>query len=126
MNGTFATVAILILTSCVSLIGFHNPAFQDNYLFSVREILAEKQFRRLITSAFLHANWRHLLLNMISLYIFGGAIELFFGSGQFLLIYFASIIGGDLLSLWIHRHHEYRAYGASGGVSGLSFAYIIL
>jgi membrane associated rhomboid family serine protease len=120
------TFAIIALTVCISLIGFHNPVFRDKYLFSVREILAGKQFHRLITSAFLHANWTHLLMNMVSLYLFGPAIESVLGAGQFLLIYFASIIGGDLLSLWIHRHHEYRAYGASGGVSGLIFGYIIL
>src|SRR5262245_56430199 len=113
------TVVIIVLTIGVSLVGFHDPVFRNNHLFSVPEILAEKQYRRLITSAFLHANWRHLGLNMLSLYLFGLPIELHYGPGHFLLIYFASIIGGDLLSLWIHRHHEYRAYGASGGVSGL-------
>jgi len=35
-------------------------------------------------------------------------------------------VGGNLLSLWLHRHHEYRAYGASGGVCGVVFSYIAL
>jgi hypothetical protein len=49
-----------------------------------------------------------------------------FGPVEFLLIYFASIIGGNLLSLLVHRYHDYRAYGASGGVSGIIYAFILL
>ena len=48
------------------------------------------------------------------------------GRADFLLIYFGSIIGGSLLSLYVHRHHDYLAYGASGGVCGVIFAYILL
>ena len=120
------TVAILILTTFTSLLGFHDPFFRERYLFSVREILAEKQYHRLFTSAFLHADWTHLLLNMLTLYLFGRIIESVLGAGQFLLIYFTAIVGGDLLSLWVHRHHEYRSYGASGGVCGVLFSYVLL
>jgi membrane associated rhomboid family serine protease len=121
-----ATLVIIGLTVLCSFIGFRDPLFRDKYLFSVPEILAGKEYYRLVTSAFLHADWMHLLLNMVTLYLFGGPIELFLGVKQFLLIYFAAIVGGDLLSLWLHRHHEYRAYGASGGVCGLLFSFIVL
>jgi hypothetical protein len=63
---------------------------------------------------------------MFSLYLFGGAVELLVGEAHFLAIYFGAVMGGSLLSLYIHRHHEYRAYGASGGVCGVIFAYILL
>jgi membrane associated rhomboid family serine protease len=128
MSGSapMCTYAIIVLTVFCSFIGFRDPAFREKFLFSVPEILAGKQFFRLITSAFLHADWNHLTMNMITLFFFGGMIEVFLGSGQFLLIYFSAIIGGDLLSLWLHRHHEYRAYGASGGVCGMMFSYIAL
>jgi membrane associated rhomboid family serine protease len=121
-----ATVAIIVLTSIVSILGLRDPAFRERHLFSVPEILAGKQYHRLFTSAFLHADWSHLLLNMISLYLFGRSIEWSLGVGKFLLIYFAAILGGSVLSLWIHRHHEYQAYGASGGVCGVIFSYILL
>jgi membrane associated rhomboid family serine protease len=128
MSEPFATctVAIIVLTSCFSLIGFRDFSFREKYLFSATEILAGKQYYRAITSALLHADWQHLLLNMVSLYLFGRHIELFLGPGRFLLIYFAAIVGGSALSLIIHRHHEYRAYGASGGVCGMIFSYIFL
>ena len=128
MNESLAscTGAIIILTSVCSIYGFRHPGFRDRYLFSVQEILAEKQFDRLFTSAFLHADWNHLLLNMVTLFLFGRSIELSLGVGRFLLIYFAAILGGSLLSLMIHRQHEYKAYGASGGACGIVFSCILL
>ena len=120
------TLGLIVLTSICSWKGFGDPAFREKHLFSVREILVEKQFHRLFTSAFLHADWGHLALNMITLYLFGREIELFFGPAKFLAVYFAAVIGGSGLSLWIHRHHEYTAYGASGGACGIVFSYVLL
>jgi len=120
------TFAIIVLTVGCSFIGFRDPGFTEKFIFSPLEVLAGKQYYRLVTSAFLHADVGHLLTNMISLYLFGRIMEMYVGPWEFLLIYFASIVGGDLLSLWLHRHHEYRAYGASGGVCGVIFGYIAM
>ena len=120
------TIIIIVLTTFCSFVGFRDPAFTEKFIFSPTEILACKQYYRLFTSAFLHADFNHLLMNMVSLYLFGSVMEVFVGSGEFLLIYFASIVGGSLLSLWLHRNHDYRAYGASGGVCGVVFSYIAL
>src|SRR5439155_6170860 len=89
-------------------------------------ILAGKEYYRLVTSAFLHADWQHLIVNMLSLHFFGSNVELMVGKAQFLLIYFGAVVGGNLLSLYVHRHHHYLAYGASGGVCGIIFAHILL
>jgi len=45
---------------------------------------------------------------------------------QFLTIYLGAMIGGNLLALYAHRYHDYRALGASGGVAGVIFAYVLL
>ena len=67
----------------------------------------------------------HLIFNMLALYFFSSSVELYFGPLQFLLIYFASLIGGDLLSLFIHRYDSaYASVGASGAVNGIIFASI--
>lgn len=82
---------------------------------------------RLISSGFLHVSWQHLLFNMFSLYMFSDSVELVLGSGKFLLIYFTSLVGGNLLSLLVHKNHsDYSAVGASGAVSGIIFAAIAL
>src|SRR3989454_8082833 len=128
MNDSLALSNSLLigLTCLASWLGFRSRAVEEKYIFEPEPILAGKEYYRLVTSGFLHAGWGHLLLNMFSLYLFGSSVELALGSGHFLLIYFGAVIGGNLLSLYIHRHHEYRAYGASGGVCGIIFAYVLL
>ena len=119
-------IIIIIITGYISFISFSNSSIQNKYIFDVRNILHSGQYYRIISSAFLHVNLMHLLFNLFSLYSFGQYIELGIGKIEFLLIYFISIIGGNLLSLAIHRKQEYRALGASGGVSGIIFASIFL
>ncbi len=91
-----------------------------------REILADKQYDRLLTSGFVHGDGFHLAFNAYSFLAFGQSIEAIYSIKTLLLVYFSSILGGSLLSLFIHRHHDYRALGASGGVCGLIFASIFL
>jgi membrane associated rhomboid family serine protease len=121
--GTFGIIAFTVYWSYR---GLTNLRFADLYMFSPVHIVRDKQYHRLISSGFLHANWVHLFFNMVSLYSSGVVIELFIGLGEFLLIYLGSIVGGNLLSLYLHRHHDYRALGASGGVCGIIFASIFL
>ncbi len=120
------TVLIIAATVIFSYMGFNKYGFIDSYLFDVRRIIQDKQYYRIITSGFLHGSLGHLIFNMFSLYSFGSGIEIHFGPVPFLIIYFVSIIGGGLLSLILHRNHEYRALGASGGVCGIIFAAIFL
>jgi membrane associated rhomboid family serine protease len=120
------TMLVIGITCLVSYFGFRNPALEEKYMFCPERILAGKEYYRLVTSAFLHAGWGHLLWNMIGLYCFGRMVEWTLGPGYFLLIYFGSVIGGNLLSLYVHRHHEYLAYGASGGAAGIIFGFLLL
>ncbi|WP_272941469.1 rhomboid family protein [Pedosphaera parvula] len=126
MHDSIFTYSIIGITVWTTIYAFRNSSLEEKLIFCPRYILAEKQYHRLVTSAFLHANWRHLFFNMFGLYAFGRLIESIHGPLMFLSIYFAGIIGGDLLALWLHRNHEYRAYGASGGVCGIVFAAIFL
>src|SRR5689334_3800677 len=64
---------------------------------------------------------------MVSLYFFSTNLESYLGPFRFLLIYLASLVGGNLFSLFIHRNHgDYSAVGASGAVCGVIFASIAL
>jgi len=122
----WCTWLIIAVTCVVSFRGFRSFGFEEKYIFNPEAILAGGQYYRLVAPGFLHADIRHLMLNMVSLLFFGRGVESALGSGQFLLIYFGAIIGGNLLSLYVHRHHEYRAHGASGGVCGILFASILV
>jgi membrane associated rhomboid family serine protease len=117
---------VILLTCGFSFAGFRIRGFEERFIFWPEAILGGRQYYRLLTSGFLHANGAHLAMNMVSLYFFGPGIEAYWGGAQFLVIYFAAILGGNLLSLLVHRHHDYRSYGASGGVSGVILASILL
>ncbi len=127
--GDIGIVGLIIITLnfIFSYKGFKNHEVLDKYKFDVDKVLIFKEYQRLITSGFLHVNWMHLIFNMLSLYAFSGLLEAHLGGFQFLLIYFTSLIGGNLLALLIHRHHgDYNAVGASGAVCGIIFASIAL
>jgi membrane associated rhomboid family serine protease len=128
MTDTGIIALILIIANiAISYKGFTNTVFLDGYKFEVDKILISKDYKRLITSGFLHVSWTHLIFNMLSLYLFSGHIESYLGGINFLIIYFASLVGGNLLSLYIHRNHgDYNAVGASGAVCGIIFASIAL
>jgi membrane associated rhomboid family serine protease len=106
--------------------GFRDKGFFEHYLFDVDKVLIDKQYYRLISSAFLHGSWFHLGFNVIALLSFSGEVEWFFGWWQYIILFFGSVLGADILSLFFHRNHgDYRAVGASGGVSGLVMAFIV-
>jgi membrane associated rhomboid family serine protease len=111
----------------VSYQGFRSKDFLETYKFEVEKIRVYKQYRRLVTSAFLHVNWLHLLLNMFTLYFFGAAIIDVLGMVPFFIIYFASLVGGNLFALAVHKHQSlYSSVGASGATNGIVFACIAL
>ena len=106
----YFTFAVIGVTGWISYLGFKNAAFERKFIFCPENIFSHKEYYRMFSSGFLHADWQHLLFNMVSLYFFGEAIELYFGKVYFLIIFFSGIIGGNFLSLYVHRHHDYRAY----------------
>ncbi|GAB1429431.1 hypothetical protein MASR2M18_02630 [Ignavibacteria bacterium] len=120
-------LVLLAANIVISLVGFKNTHFFEKYLFSINGVLREREYIRLLSSGFLHGGWMHLAFNMYSFYWFGPAIEKYWGTVGFLAVYFGSLLGGNLLSLYMHRYHEdYRAVGASGAVSGVIFSFILL
>lgn len=120
-------LVLIAINVLVSFKGFRDMRFFNTYLFEVYEVKVRKDYRRLITSGFLHLDVNHLLFNMLTLFFFSPAIEHSLGELQFLLIYFASLVGGNLVALYFQRHnYNYSAVGASGAISGLVFAAIAL
>ena len=124
--GTISTL-MAIFIFLTSYKGFQDSEFLDEYIFDVDGILIDKDYKRLISSGFLHGGWWHLIFNMFALISFGETVEMLFGLTNFLLLYFLSLVGGNLFALYIHRNHgDYRALGASGAISGVIFAAVVL
>jgi len=117
---------IIIITGITTYMGLQDPKFFERYAFSVSGIKAGEYYR-FITSAFLHANWSHYLVNMFTLYFFGDFVVHYFGPITFLLIYFGGVFIGNYLSYYFHKNDLwYKAIGASAGVNAVVFSFVTL
>lgn len=121
-----ALIAIIAVTVLFSLKGFSDLSFFRKYEFHIGSIRAGEQIR-MVTSAFLHADYAHLIFNMLTLYFFAPVVIMYLGNITFLLIYAGSLVFGSLLTLIIHKDdYSYRAIGASGAVTGILYSAILL
>jgi len=120
-------ILIISITIIISYIGFNDSKIFNKYMFQVGAVKQCKEYFRILSSGFLHADFMHLLFNMITLYFFGYLVIYFFGNLGFLLIYLGAIIAGNIFSLFVYqKNFIYSAIGASGGVSGILFAAITI
>ncbi|MBM3664576.1 MAG: rhomboid family intramembrane serine protease [Actinobacteria bacterium] len=115
-------IAVIELAQGVTISGANAGIAVDLGLFG--PFVAEGQWYRIITSAFVHAGLIHLLFNMIVLWWLGGALERYAGSLRFGAIYLASIIWGAVGALLFAP--DALTVGASGGVYGLMAALLVL
>jgi membrane associated rhomboid family serine protease len=125
------TLGLIALTVVVSWLAFDRPRLLDRLILWPPAIDRHKQFDRLVTHGFVHADWQHLLFNMITLYFFGGLVERLFvpyiGQVGFVLFYLSAIVIAILPTYLRHRHDaQYRSLGASGAVSAVLFAFILV
>jgi membrane associated rhomboid family serine protease len=86
----------------------------------------EAAFVPLFTSMFLHAGLLHLAGNMLFLWIFGDNVEDFFGHLTYLFFYLVCGIGAGLLHVLFNLGSTVPALGASGAISGVMGAYMLL
>lgn len=90
--------------------------------------ILEGQTWRLLTSMFLHADWRHLFFNAFGLFIFGMEMERLYGPSRYTVIYFLAGLFGSLAS-FASRGPEVLSVGASGaifGIIGMNLAFFLL
>ncbi|MEO6694493.1 MAG: rhomboid family intramembrane serine protease [Ignavibacteria bacterium] len=129
------TLTLLFANVAISLWAFYgNPLYMQKFSEWPYQIINDKKYYQVLTSAFLHANFIHLFFNMFALFTFGAFLEGYFvenfgaftGSLYFFLIYFISLLAGSILTVAFHyKNPQYVAVGASGAVSGIVFSYII-
>lgn len=126
------TLIIIGVTGAVSYLAFQNPGISEKLQFNAAKVIHQKQYYRLVSHAFIHASWSHLLVNMFVLYFFGQGMEQLFknnfenrSTAYFLMLYFGGILASNLWSLIKHQNnYYYNAVGASGAVSAMLFAFI--
>ncbi len=86
--------------------------------------IADGEWWRMLTGAFLHASIIHIGFNMYLLWILGGALERYVGTGRFLAVYFSAVLWGSVGALALSP--DSPTIGASGGVFGLMAALYLL
>jgi len=130
------TIIIIIITAIFSYIAFRNPNIMRRYDFAPYRIAKNKEYHRFITHAFLHADWPHLIINMLVLYSFGSHVENIFDryslygffkipGSAYILLYIGGIILSAISTFLRNRNDpDYLAVGASGAVSAVVFASI--
>ncbi len=124
------TLVIVAITVLVSWRAFNDARLLDRLILWPPAVERHKQYDRLLTHGFIHADWMHLLFNMVTLWSFGGAVERVFvewmGPAGYVGFYLSAIVVAMLPTYLRHRHDtRYRSLGASGGVSAVLFSFIL-
>ncbi len=95
-------------------------------LFSPHGTTLSQAFLPMVTSMFLHGGWMHLLGNMLFLWVFGGSVEDALGHLQYLIFYFISGVGAAVVHTIFNWGSDVPTVGASGAISGVMGAFIVL
>lgn len=127
------TLVIIIITCIVTLTGFKNGKVVDDLIFWPPAISKKHQYYRFITCGLIHADYMHLIFNMLTLYFFGTIMEVYY-QGQlglqkwyYLALYIGALIVSNIPTYIKHyKDYDYRSLGASGAVSAVLFAFILL
>jgi membrane associated rhomboid family serine protease len=130
------TLIIVIITILTSVAALRRRDLLNRFDLSPARIVKNREYYRVLTHAFLHADFFHLGVNMLVLYSFGTYIEhifadlqsqgvIFSGTFFYILLYVISIALASLPTVIRYRNNEeYSAVGASGAVSAIVFSYI--
>jgi membrane associated rhomboid family serine protease len=130
---TYLTYIIIAVTVITSYRAFHDMHLQQRMLFNPYLVDTEKDYLRLLSAGFIHADWLHLIINMYVLYMFGEITEYKFhntfgpwGGLFYVILYVAGIMASQMISFFRHRRDpHYNSLGASGAVSAVVFSAIL-
>lgn len=126
------TYILIGVTVLVSYLCFNNADLFRKLAFIPYRTVKDNEWYRLITHGFVHADMTHLLVNMFTFWSFGTYMEALFnniglGAGGYLGLYFGGMIVASLYDLIKRRNDPYYvSIGASGAVSAILFASILL
>jgi membrane associated rhomboid family serine protease len=127
------TIYVIAITVIISLIAFNNEPFKHKLIHNPYLTKHHKQWYRLVSNGFLHADFMHLLVNMFVLYSFGMAVEQYYllafgklGSYIYTLLYISAIFASSISTQYKYQDIEqYNSLGASGAVSAILFTAIL-
>ena len=127
------TIIFVAIISIVSIVAFNNKTFFYKLQFNPYQAYHRKQWYRIFSHVLLHADWTHLIVNMLVLFSFGRNVEyqLSYYSKQglienpiliYITFFILSILIASIPTLIKHKNnYNYNAVGASGAVSAVVF-----
>ena len=124
------TLILVAITCAVSFAAMNNPKLLDALILWPPAVNRRKEWYRLVSYGLIHADFMHLLFNMVTLYFFGRVMEGFYtaklGVAGFAIFYVAALVASILPTYRKHRDDtQYYSLGASGAVSAVLFAFIL-
>lgn len=125
------TLFIIAITCIVSFVAFNNATLLERLILWPPAVSRGKQYYRLVSYGLVHAGTGHLIFNMITLFFFGEAMERqytqYLGPLGFVGFYVGGLIVSILPTFLDNRDNpHYRSLGASGAVSAVLFAFILI
>jgi membrane associated rhomboid family serine protease len=126
-NPTPLVIAIIVVNVVVFFLErFGNDAYVvDKYSLQPLLIHYQHQYYRVFTAMFMHANFQHILFNMIALVIVGPPLEVLLGKTRFLALYLIAGLGGSIAS-YLLSPANILGLGASGAIMGVMAAYVVI
>ncbi len=123
---SFIVLNVAIFIFQILLPSSQQAGFVNHFGSIPAEITAGQDFHTLITSMFLHGDWMHLIGNMLFLWVFADNIEATVGNFRFLFFY---LLGGMVASIghiWFNWNSIVPMVGASGAISAVMGAYLVM
>ena len=124
-----ATIALIVINFIIFLFRYIDPSVLGYLALTPILVIKKAFFLQVFTYMFVHANFTHIFLNMLALFIFGVPLERRLGSTEFLLFYFTVGLSAGLFTLvvnWYSGIAFIPVVGASGAIYGLLLAYAAL
>lgn len=117
---------IFLFTIITSIYAFNDPTLYGKFMLHPYSVSRKHKLYTLITSGLIHADWMHLIFNMMTFYFFAFQLEARIGSWQFGTVYLIGLILSDIPSVLKHKNDMwYNSLGASGAISAVLFSYIL-
>jgi membrane associated rhomboid family serine protease len=131
------TYIIIAITIGAFLLTKENNELKNRYVFNAYAIAHNREWWRFLSHGLLHANFEHLFFNMLSLFFFGPLVESTFCSDEvfgpvkgkinYVMLYIGALIFSSIFTFFKQRDNKYySALGASGAVSAILFAAILI
>jgi membrane associated rhomboid family serine protease len=124
-TGSHVTFALLAINAVIFVVELASPQVKGDFAMVPAAVALDAQWYRLLSSAFLHYGFFHILLNLWALYVIGQPLESWLGRIRFATLYLLSALGGSTL-IYLVGDINQPVGGASGAIFGLFGAMFVM